>query len=136
MDCSKTKNYLSERDRMCRMYNRNRCSGCPLGTDSNGKNKSCHVFENCYASKAIEIVQKWSNEHPPRTLLTDFLEKYPKTKLNSDGFPSYIVPCSLGLIERKAICKNRCLYFYDIYDKECRPCQNCWNTIVKESEEI
>ncbi|HJI48770.1 MAG TPA: hypothetical protein OIL97_04380 [Oscillospiraceae bacterium] len=124
IDCKKTENYFKERKRMC---DRSGCNGCPLSSYLNGTNKTCRVFENCYPNKAMVIVQKWSNEHPPKTLLTEFLKDYPNAKMNDDGFPSDIVPCSLGLIERKDICKNRCLYFYD----KGRPCYDCWNTLIK-----
>ena len=126
IDCKKTENYLKERKRMCE---RNQCDECSLGSNSNGTKKTCRVFENCYPDKAMEIVQKWSDEHPQKTLLSEFLKSYPKAKLNSDGFPSDIVPCSLGLIERKDICKNMCLYFYD----NGHPCYDCWNIPI-ESE--
>ena len=127
IDCNITKNYIHERKRMC---HKNSCDVCPLSSFSNGTNKICRVFENDYPSEAMKIVQKWSNENPQKTLLSEFLEHYPKTKLNSDGFPSNIVPCNLGLIERKDICKNRCLYYYD----KGYPCYDCWNT-PKENEE-
>ncbi len=127
IDCKKTENYLKERKRMCE---RNQCDECSLGPNSNGTNKTCRVFENDYPSTAIGLVQKWSNENPPKTLLTEFLEHYPKTELNSDGYPNDIVPCSLGLIKRKDICKNKCLYFYD----KGHPCYGCWNIPI-ESEE-
>ena len=126
IDCKKTENYLKERKRMC---GRNNCFECPLGPNSNGKDKSCRVFENDYPSTAIGLVQKWSNENPPKTLLSEFLEHYPNAKMNNDGYPSDIVPCSLGLVKRKDICKNMCLYFYD----NGHPCYNCWNTQI-ESE--
>lgn len=133
IDCKKTENYLSERGRMCK---RTKCSECPLGPNLNGTNKFCPAFEECYASKAIDIIQKWSNEHPQKTLLTEFLKHYPDVEMSSDGFPDYILPCILGLVEKKDICKNRCFYFY-FYDKDkgCRPCYDCWNTLVEESEE-
>lgn len=127
IDCKLTENYFKEKQRMC---GRDTCFECPLSSNSNGKNKSCSTLEQLYTSEAIEIVQKWSNENPQKTLLTEFLKSYPNAKLNSDGFPSDIVPCSLGLIERKDICKNRCLYFYD----KGHPCYDCWNTLVEESE--
>lgn len=126
IDCNITKNYIHERKRMCESYS---CFKCPLSSETNGTNKICRVFENDYPSEAMKIVQKWSDEHPPKTLLSEFLKSYPKAKLNSDGFPSDIVPCSLGLIERKDICKNMCLYFYD----NGHPCYDCWNTPI-ESE--
>lgn len=106
------------------------CGNCPLSSLKNNIGVSCSNLEMVYPDKAVEIVQRWSNEHPQKTLLTEFLKSYPKTKLNSDGFPSNIVPCNLGLIERKDICKNRCLYYYD----KGHPCYDCWNT-PKENEE-
>ena len=124
IDCNITKNYIHERKRMCESYS---CFECPLSSKTNGTRKTCRVFENCYPDKVMEIVQRWSNEHPPKTLLTEFLKSYPNAKLNSDGFPSDIVPCSLGLIERKDICKNMCLYFYD----NGHPCYDCWNIPIE-----
>lgn len=134
IDCSRTKNYFVEKKRMTK---RNKyvctidCDDCPLSSFNNDINILCSTLETDYPDKAVEIVQRWSNEHPPKTLLSEFLKSYPNAKLNSDGFPSDIVPCSLGLIERKDICKNMCLYFYD----NGHPCYDCWNTVVEESEE-
>lgn len=104
----------------CGFYNRN--AGCIAIS-----------IEEADAERAVRIVQTWSDRNPPKTFLTEFLKHYPNAKINSDGFPSDIVPCNLGLIERKGICKNRCLYYYD-YDNV-RPCYNCWNTPIEESEE-
>lgn len=123
IDCKKTENYLSERKRMCK---RTKCSECPLGPNLNGTNKFCSDFEHHYASKAVEIVQKWSNKHPQRTLLSEFLEHYPNVKLNSCGYPEYIIPCGLGAIYKD------CAYRYN---SSCCGCQDCWDTPVEESEE-
>ena len=126
IDCNITKNYIHERKRMCESYS---CFECPLSSKTNGTRKTCRVFENCYPDKVMEIVQKWSDEHPPKTLLSEFLEHYPNAKMNNDGYPSDIAPCSLGLVKRKDICKNMCLYFYD----NGHPCYDCWNIPI-ESE--
>lgn len=124
IDCKITENYLTERKRMCNK--RTRCSTCPLGSNWNGKNKPCIIFEPNYPSEAIEIVQKWSNEHPQKTLLTEFLRNYPKTELNSDGCPS-IAPCELGIVKLKDECKGEGVHHY--------PCKECWNTPINEREE-
>lgn len=94
---------------------------------------NCDRFdlESTEPEKAIESVQEWSDASPQKTILTEFLRNYPNAEMNSDGFPSNIVPCNLGLIERKDICKNRCLYYYD----KGHPCYDCWNTPIKESDE-
>ena len=117
-DCSITKNYIHERKRMC---HKNSCDVCPLSSFSNGTNKICRVFENCYASKAIDIVQKWSDKHPQKTFLTDFLEKYPNVPLAKNGYPS-ICPYELGYTKEEYInCGSL-------------TCKQCWNTPI-ESEE-
>lgn len=108
------------------MCGRNICFECPLSSKTNGTKETCPVFENCYPDKAIEIVQKWSDKHPQRTLLTEFLKHYPKTELNSFGCPS-IAPCELGIIKLKDECKDKAVY--------CFHCKKCWNTLVEESEE-
>lgn len=123
IDCNITKNYIHERKRMCESYS---CFECPLSSKTNGTKKTCRVFENCYPDKAIEIVQKWSNEHPQKTLLTEFLERYPKTELNSFGCPS-IAPCELGIVKLKDECEDKAVY--------CFHCKECWKTPIKESEE-
>lgn len=120
IDCNITKNYIHERKRMC---HKNSCDVCPLSSFSNGMNKICRVFENDYPSKAIKIVQRWSNENPPKTLLTEFLKHYPKTELNSVGCPN-IAPCELGIIKLKDECKYRNVY--------CFQCKSCWNTLIDD----
>lgn len=140
VDCSRTANFLKEQSRMCIKYRSypNACRECPLSSWNNKNPKGdlitcCDVLSK-EPQKAIEIVQKWSDRHPQKTLLTEFLKYYPNVEMSSDGFPDYILPCILGLVEKKDICKNRCFYFYD-KDKRCRPCYDCWNTLVEESEE-
>lgn len=126
IDCSRTENFIKEKERLCQYYKDTGCTFCILN-----RNMSCDDFIVQCPQKAIEIVQKWSDKHPQRTLLTEFLERYPNVEMNSDGFPENIIPCYLGLMKRKDICKNMCLYFYD----KGHPCYDCWNTITKKSEE-
>lgn len=114
IDCNITKNYIHERERMCE---RNQCFVCPLSSLSNGTNKTCRVFENCYPDKAIEIVQKWSNEHPQKTYLSEFLKHYPNALLRTDGIPKFICPHHLGL---KSDCEN----------EGSNNCVKCWNTLI------
>ena len=121
IDCNITKNFIHEKKRMCESYS---CFECPLSSKTNGTKKTCRVFENYYPDKAIEIVQKWSNKHPQKTLLTEFLKSYPNVKLNNCGYPEYIIPCELGVIHKD------CAYHYN---SSCDICQDCWNTPI-ESE--
>lgn len=63
-DCSKTIDYMKERKRMCAMYPH--CKECPL------------IGMDCVSVGSIDIVQKWSDEHPEPPKLTkrerDFLD--------------------------------------------------------------
>lgn len=127
IDCSKTANYLSERLRMTkRSKNKGcdiKCSECPLSYTNNGASEfiSCTTFEMHYPLQAISIVQRWSDEHPKRTYLSEFLKNYPNAKLDEDGTPHKLCPWHLGLISVNS-CHNNCV--------------RCWNQPIpiEESE--
>lgn len=125
IDCSKTANYLSERLRMTRRSKDKgcdiKCSECPLSYTNNGASEfvSCTTFEMHYPLQAISIVQRWSDEHPKRTYLSEFLKNYPNAKLDEDGTPHKLCPWHLGLISVNS-CHNNCV--------------RCWNQPVEECE--
>ena len=56
--------FLKEKIRMC---NKNCCEECPLGSANNGTGKGCEYLGENYTEKYIEIVKKWSDEHPIET---------------------------------------------------------------------
>lgn len=89
------------------------CSDCPISSNNNGKGLYCAAFELEYPEEAVAIVEKWAEEHPQKTILTDFLEKFPKAKLGEDGTPYYCCPSELGYED----------------EKHCRDCDciDCWN---------
>lgn len=119
IDCSKTANYLSEKLRMTKKTKnglcKTKCGDCPLCSDNNGtsENMSCTTFEMHHPEKAIEVVQKWSDEHPQKTYLTELLKHYPNTLLNDDETPE-ICLSSLGLTNYNG-CRNGIT------------CSECWN---------
>ncbi len=123
IDCTKTTNYFNEKLKMTKRTKNGlceiKCSNCPLCSNSNGEGLSCPDFEMFYPEKAIEIVQKWSDEHPPKTYLSEFLKNYPNAKLDEDGTPHKLCPWHLGLISVNS-CRNNCV--------------RCWNQPVEESE--
>ena len=108
IDCSKTENSFAEKRRMVKLQKRGvcrvKCEECPLGSIDNGECIVCSDFETLYPEKAIEAVQRWSDEHPQKTYLTDLLEKYPNIPLDNNGKPSYVCPHDLGLMSVE-ICK-------------------------------
>lgn len=110
IDCNITQNYMNEQQRMCDFY-RDCYKGCPASYICNSAER-----DNL---KMIKIVQTWSNEHPQRTYLTDFLEKYPNAALDRDGIPYEICPHTLGLNE------------IDGCDGDGSNCVSCWNQPIQ-----
>lgn len=127
IDCSKTENYFAEKARMtkkdklgrCKLY----CGECLLSNKNNGtsENLLCGAFEAIYPEKAISIIQKWSDEHPQRTYLSEFLKHYPNAILDESGVPDGVIPCDLGVKERDDSCYYNCV--------------KCWNQPIEEGEE-
>lgn len=81
---------------------------------------SCISFEMYHPEKAIEIVQRWSDEHPQRTYLSEFLEHYPNVQLYDTGLPKGVCPYNLGLTDIDD-CDNNCV--------------KCWNQPIEDGEE-
>lgn len=124
IDCSKTENYFAEKRRMTKRAENGLCklgcSNCPLCSINNNKGQLCTAFEMLYPEKAIAAVQKWSDEHPQKTFLTEFLKHYPNTLLDDDGTPKGVCLYALGLIN-KDDCNNNCV--------------KCWNQPIEEDGE-
>lgn len=115
IDCNITVNYFAEKERLCASILE--CIDCPLrhGND-------CTNIENKYPKRAISIVQRWSDQHPQKTYLTELLKSFPSTPLGDDGTPEIICPHHLGL--------------KDIKDCEIDAnCVECWNRIIEDGEE-
>lgn len=69
-------------------------------------------------SQYAAAVEQWSKEHPLKTRLQDFLEKYPKAIIGSDKTPVGVCCVRLG------------------YCESCRyvgcGCYQCWNEPVED----
>lgn len=101
--------YLKEKKRMCKTK---RCEECPLySEDELGITVYCDGLQEEHLEKAVEIVEKWSKENPQKTILQDFLEKYPNAPKECTGEP-HICPCNLGY-EEYMDCEENCF--------------DCWN---------
>ncbi len=124
MDCSKTINFLAEIKRLCG----SRAGRCADADDE----EQCPMFDYCEHSittrgteeitKAIENLQKWSNEHPKKTYAQDFFEKFPKAQSNSDGTPLFV-------------CRKRIYGGVPPKSEECDyngACKNCWNEPMED----
>ena len=110
--------YLKEKRRMIESLGNgsvkscigSKCAICPLSIDNNKASKMCPELEGTEPEKAIAIVEKWSKENPQKTILQDFLEKYPNARIDSKGIP-VSCPVNLG------------------YPTDCTivKCCDCWN---------
>ena len=122
MDCSKTIDFFSELKRLC--SSRLTCDmvahdePCPL-------NGFCELtYSKIYiedAKRAVENLQKWSDEQPKKTYAQDFFEKFPKAQLDSDGTPFACRKTIYGEVPPK--------------DERCDgrgACKNCWNEPMEE----
>lgn len=116
--------FMLERKRMCESnYDREtECKYC-VAHDSCGDCTKCkalmlndtNIKTETDFMIAVSIVEKWSKEHPRKTRLQDFFEKYPNAVLDENGIP---LSCAgeLGYCSRN--CKGSLL------------CSKCWNEPV------
>lgn len=126
MDCNKTINFLHELKRLC--DTRDECV-------ANAANKEdCPMFGICKlthskicakdAEKAIEIVQKWSDEHQ-KTYAQDFFEKFPEAKPDKEGVPRMCrVNCYGGSCQYSAVS-----------GAGPAPCKACWNEEMEAADD-
>ena len=97
-----------------------RCPDCPFSHKNNGMELYCEALEIVYPERAIEIVEEWSQEHPRKTMLQDFLEKYPNARLEKNGTPKDVCPENLGYCEEIYCHTNK------------GDCLACWNRPLEE----
>lgn len=76
--------FLKERQRMCdSLFG---CEGCPANSQENGLGECFVGIKSKYApEQQIEIVDKWSKEHPRKTRQSVFLEQYPQADIDNIG---------------------------------------------------
>lgn len=116
IDCKITENFLKEWNRMCDLY-QSRRSACLMSSLHNEHEVACTDFAVSHPAEAIAIVQKWSNEHPVKTIKDDFLEKHPNAPKATTGTP---LACAwrVGYLD-----EDGCL---------CGKCTECWNRPLME----
>lgn len=100
IDCSVTVNFLCEIERMCK--NRSCGSSCPVFRLAYEDSASCGYYLSKHPEFAVEIVQKWSDEHPQKTRLDDLLEKHPKAWMEANS--SVVAPWKLGYCRNCSKC--------------------------------
>lgn len=115
--------FLKEVKRMCSSID---CSDCPISPINNSTGLSCWAFSKSSPQTAVSIIEEWSQENPAKTRLQDFLEKYPRSMVNGNGFPLFL-PYMVG-------------YCGDTDEMACGYCrrsdskhpEKCWNMPLEE----
>lgn len=84
--------FINERVRMCdSIANGTMCAGCPL------REFACDfdsLVRQDKVEEAVELVEKWSNEHPRKTRQSLFLEQWPNAEIDCQGVIA-IDPCDI-----------------------------------------
>ena len=114
IDCSKVLNYVSEKKRLCES-NTEHCLSCVLSEIG------CDIVDEITAEH-IEILQKWSDEHPQQTMADKFFEIFPNAKKTATNLP-VVCPEYLGWPTELPCPK---LYGQQIH------CTVCWNRPYSE----
>ena len=101
------KEFYQKYRRMCESYKN--CKGCPRDY------KGCLDFgvELNDLDELENDVEQWSKEHPQRTRLQDFLEKYPNAPVDGNGTPQ-------ACCEHLGYCTKSC----DPFELTCK---DCWD---------
>ena len=109
--------FFKEFKRMCNCYSEEFCAGCPRKVEPNCDEL---IMEDDELNKLIADVEKWSKEHPLRTRLQDFLEKYPNAPVDGNGTPQ-------ACCEHLGYCTKSC----DPFELTCK---DCWDIPIGDDE--
>ena len=107
--------FIKERARMCdSLFG---CEGCPANSQENGLGECFVGIKSKYApEQQIEIVDKWSKEHPLKTRQSVFLEQYPEAAIDARGVLS-LCPTPISKSHRNIY--GKCAHA-DILCDDCR----------------
>lgn len=108
--------FLKEWKRMCDSCN----DDCELFKQTGSS--LCKTYSLSDPKLVVTTIENWSKEHPRKTILMDFLEKYPNAPLDEKGFPKDVCPFALGYEE------DDC--GVNFTDK----CFDCWNRPMEVKE--
>ena len=109
--------FIKEFYRMCDYYSGGFCKGCPRKEEPSCDSSTMSDEE---LAKLISDVEKWSKEHPQKTRLQDFLEKYPNAPVDGNGTPQ-------ACCEHLGYCTKSC----DPFELTCK---DCWDIPIGDDE--
>lgn len=105
--------FIKQYTRICEKHEN--CINCPFTQEN--VNVPCDlIYKN--AEEIVNVVQQWSHDHPQKTIMQDFFEKFPNAPKRKTGTPD--------------ICPYNCGYG----DFDCEQangiCYNCWSRPLEE----
>lgn len=88
--------FIKERKRMC---NGLPCATCPLfAVHQLEYLPACKEWCMDHPEASVTVVEKWAEEHPRKTLLSELLKRWPAVRLDERGVLS-ILPCLMNPIQ-------------------------------------
>lgn len=109
---------IRQQARMCDYYC-GMCSKCPIYQE---EFDTCIIYCKRNPEEVVKIIEKWSAEHPQKTMMQDFFEKHPNAPKRRDGAPT---PCP-----------DQCGYGKQRYcvevNREVKECRQCWSRPMEE----
>lgn len=113
--------YFKIKKRVCKSANY-RCDECFMANCI----EECCDLELNHPGETVSAMEQWAAEHPQKTIVQEFLEKYPDAPINNRGYPVKMCPDNLGY-SRYDECPTVCL--------SGNICVECWNRSLEEAKE-
>ena len=111
--------FSKEQRRMCETFESNNCIGCELygepcliGGYRIGKDNDEHI---------LDVVQKWHDEHSPKSYALDFFLKFPNAHKKNFGNSVYPDIC------RQIVYGGAC-------ETDIKSCCDCWNEPMEDKQ--
>lgn len=111
--------FIREYFRLCEAYED--CVDCPFTKEES--DVPCDLISK-NAEKIVSIVKQWSQDHPQKTIMQDFFEKFPNAPKTMLGYP---YPCAKDLGYPKL---DSCSF--GIKDGAGSYCRECWSRPLED----
>lgn len=111
---------IKQQARMCDYYF-GMCSKCPIYQE---EFDTCIIYCKRNPEEVVKIIEKWSQEHPQKTMMQDFFGKHPNAPKRRDGTPVGICPSYCGYTDEPNITS--------VCEKFDRKCLRCWSRLMEE----
>mgnify|MGYP004481349953 CR=1 FL=1 len=108
---------IKDLKRMCKSFETS-CNGCPFQNKIDDDCLMTMLTFDCFPDNADEIIDKWVLEHPIKTYMQDFFEKFPSAPKKESGCPKI---CLLNIYGGKKPC------VFGHHD-----CYKCWNSEMEK----